>query len=209
MKRSIMLIGALVISSAIFAQKRDKHPGAAAPMEKLRTELSLDDQQFATIKGINKKYAEQFSQLRNDSTADKGDKRVALKDLRNKRANEINAVLTPNQKTKLEKLKADRAEKRKDKVKFRNEQRQAQMAKVLSLTDDQALKVKEANKTFVEKAKVVREQSRDDKNATKEAMKNLRKEHESAMQSILTKDQFAKWKDMRKTKMQGKKGRKH
>jgi Spy/CpxP family protein refolding chaperone len=202
----MIVLGALMISSVMFAQTKEKHRhGGEARLEKFKSELSLNDAQYASIKGINKKYAEQFSQLRKDSTANKTEKHVAVKELHNKREKEINAVLTADQKTKYETLKKERNEKRKAQIKVRAEERTAQVAKELSLTDDQAAKIKDANKAFMEKAKALRE-SNNDKAANKEEFGKLRKEHESTIQSILTTEQFAKWKDMRKAK-HGKKRR--
>lgn len=199
MKRSMMVIGALMISSVIFAQTKDKrHHDGEARLEKFKSELSLNDTQYSSIKGINKKYAEQFSKLRKDSVTSKSEKHTTIKSLREQREKEINAVLTPDQKSKLESLKKERVEKRKADKKVRADEHQAKMVKELSLSDDQAAKIKEANKSLIEKTKALRENS-GDKTSDKEEMKKLRKEHEATMQSILTKDQFAKWKDMRKS----------
>lgn len=198
MKRTMIVLSALMmLSSLIFAQKKERHHGQReGHLEKLKTELSLTDAQYASIKGINKKYAEQFSQIRKDSVTTRKDKHTTLKGLREKRQSEINSVLSPEQKTKLETLKKQREEKRKEHQKVRAEERETQLISKLSLTDDQAAKLKAENKSFFEKAMALR--SSNDKEANKAEMKKLRKDHESSVKSILTTEQFSKWKEMRK-----------
>jgi Spy/CpxP family protein refolding chaperone len=198
MKRTMIVLGALMmLSSLIFAQKKERpHGQREGHLERLKTELSLSDAQYASIKGINKKYAEQFSQIRKDSVTTRKDKHTTLKGLREKRQSEINSVLSPEQKTKLETLKKQRAEKRKEHQKARAEKHGAQMINKLSLTDDQAAKLKAENKSFFEKVLALR--SSNNKEANKAEMKKLRKDHEDAVKSILTTEQFSKWKDMRK-----------
>lgn len=63
-----MLVGALMISTFIFAQK-----------ESMKTVLSLDDAQYASIKEINQKYGQRHQ------------------DLNKERQAEIGKVLTPEQ----------------------------------------------------------------------------------------------------------------
>jgi hypothetical protein len=68
MKKSLMLVGAMMISTFIFAQR-----------ESMKDVLALNDAQAESIKEINKKY---------------GDKH---QDLQKERQAEINKVLTPEQ----------------------------------------------------------------------------------------------------------------
>jgi Spy/CpxP family protein refolding chaperone len=68
MKKSLILVGAMVISTFIFAQR-----------ESMKSVLSLDEAQYASIKEINKKYGEKHQ------------------DLNKERRSEIAKVLTPEQ----------------------------------------------------------------------------------------------------------------
>jgi Spy/CpxP family protein refolding chaperone len=205
MKRSMVLVTAIMmISSVIFAQTKDKHQrNGARQAEKFKSELSLDATQYASIKDINKKYGAHFAKLRLDSTTGRNEKHTLIRNLRDDKEKEIVALLTADQKTKYEKLKAVRAEKRNERMQARSEKHHAQMVKELSLTNDQSVKMKNAHKAFREKAKLLREESRSGKEANKEEFRKLRKDHVSTLQSILTPDQFSKWKAMRKS-MKGK-----
>jgi hypothetical protein len=68
MKKSLMLVGAMMISTFIFAQR-----------EAMKDVLALNDAQAASIKEINKKYGEKHQ------------------DLNKGRQDEISKVLTPEQ----------------------------------------------------------------------------------------------------------------
>ena len=121
MKNSLMLVGAMMISSFIFAQNDEtpeKHRGGH---ESMKTVLSLDEKQTSSIEEINKKYHEKGKESRND--------------LNKQREAEINKVLTPEQSKKWSDHKKERSEKF---AKMRDEK----VKKDLKLSDDQLKKLK-------------------------------------------------------------------
>lgn len=124
MKQSLMLAGAMMISSFIFAQNDlatpEKHEGRGG-REDMKTVLNLDDKQVSSISEINKKYHEKGKEQ--------------MKDLKDQREAEINKVLTPEQNKKWADYKKQRAE---NFVKMRDEK----LKRDLSLTDDQLTKLK-------------------------------------------------------------------
>ena len=123
MKNSLMLVGAMMISSFIFAQNDEtpeRHRGGGRD-ESMKTVLSLDEKQVSSIEEINKKYHEKGQEAR--------------KDLYKQREAEINKVLTPEQNKKWSDHKKERAEKF---TKMRDEK----IKKDLNLTDDQQKKLK-------------------------------------------------------------------
>jgi len=123
MKKSLMLAGAMMISSFIFAQNdaatTDDHRGNHR--ESMKTVLSLDDKQMSSIEEINKKYHEKGKEQR--------------KGLNEERQAEIGKVLTPEQSKKWTDYKKERADK------FAKA-RDARVKKQLSLSDDQVQKLK-------------------------------------------------------------------
>lgn len=60
MKRSMILVAVLMISSIVSAQEKEKdqHANGERRMGRLKSELSLTEMQYASISGINKNYAE-------------------------------------------------------------------------------------------------------------------------------------------------------
>jgi hypothetical protein len=117
MKKSLMLLGAMTISTFMFAQQDaapQMHRGNRG--ESMKTVLSLDDKQMSSIGEINKKYHEEGKEQR--------------KGLNEQRQAEISKVLTPEQNKKWTDYKKERADKF---AKARDERVQ----KRLSLSDDQ------------------------------------------------------------------------
>lgn len=191
----IVLSALMVIGSAVFGQTTEKQRNhGEGHLKKLRSELALTDEQYASIKTINQKYRDEFSVLRSDSSQERNQKHVTMKKLRDERGKEIDAVLSSEQKVKLEALQKERAEQRKAFMKKRGENRHATMVRELSLSDDQAKRVADANQLFIEKVRTTREKS-----GASEDLKKARQEHEATIRSILTPEQFDKWKAMRKS----------
>jgi len=128
MKQSLMLVGAMMISSVIFAQS-DSTPGRqhgrGDGRESMKTVLSLDEKQASSIEEINKKYHEKGRVAHQDLN----------KDLNKQREAEISKVLTPEQNKKWADHKKERADKF---AKMRDEK----VKKDLDLSDDQVTKLK-------------------------------------------------------------------
>ena len=117
-----MLVGAMMISSFIFAQNDEtpeRHRGGRD--QSMKTVLSLDEKQTSSIEEINKKYHEKGKESRND--------------LNKQREAEINKVLTPEQSKKWSDHKKERSEKF---AKMRDEK----VKKDLKLSDDQLKNLK-------------------------------------------------------------------
>lgn len=177
MKRNSLVFAALMITVASFGQHRHHGHGRdhRQPDQGLKESLSLDSMQYATIKGINRKYSEQSRTLRHDSTRTFDEKKNDWKRLNDERQTEISKVLTPEQKTKWESLKKERVENRKAAQLEYKARRDNLMKSRLSINDAQLEKMKTARRESFEKA---------------------RKDYESQLKSILTKEQFDKWKEL-------------
>ena len=122
MKKSFMLVGAMMISSFIFAQNdAAEEKGHRDRGESMKTVLGLDEKQLSSIEEINKKYHEKGKEQ--------------FKSLNEQRQAEVNKVLTPEQSKKWTDYKKERAEKF---TKMRDER----LKKGLSLTDEQLTKLK-------------------------------------------------------------------
>jgi protein CpxP len=193
MKKSIML-GALMIASVIvFAQDhtRDPQARAAKTTEKMKQMLSLNDTQYASIKAINEKYASKRVDHGKNATPDNADRMNERKALMDAREKEINAVLTPEQKTKWETFKSKRAEKMRAHKKERAEKNKTTLKEALSLTDEQQGKIEETNKSFKEKRAALKNDNKGADN--KDTLNKLKAEHDTAIKAILTPEQYAKW----------------
>jgi protein CpxP len=196
MKTRLMLI-MVMMSSIIFAQQKNHDRGqhAAAQGEKMKAALSLNDTQYATIKGIDSKYAARYAELRKNSI-DTNKKYADAKTLYAEKEKEIQAVLTPEQQTKWAAYKAERTEKRKEKMKKGMERFEARMKSEISLSDDQLAKVKNANQNFRDKLSALKNQ-KDGEMGDKAELDKLKAEHNAAIKGILSEEQFKKWTDVK------------
>ena len=189
-----MLAIVMMTSTIIFAQHaKNSHKGHTDRFEKMKTDLALTDAQYASIKSIDTKYNSKREALKNDSAQTREAKGTAFKTMRTEEENEITALLTTDQKTKWDKLKAERGEKRKEHFQKISEQREAKLKSTLGLSDDQSQKIKTVNQQFMEKFSTLRKSDTKDK----AAFEKLKTDHETAIKGILTPEQFQKWTAMK------------
>jgi Spy/CpxP family protein refolding chaperone len=186
------------VSTIIFAQRehrghRDPHEMAQRQTDNLKNALALNDQQYAAVKGINDRYADQFMQMRRDSATVRSNKRTAMQNLIQQKQKEINAVLTPDQQTKYKDYQADIQAKRSINHSGITDKHRDDLKKTLSLTDDQQTKMDAANKSFMENIRKVKADSAQSKDDARIKMNALRSDHDAAVKNILTPDQFEKW----------------
>lgn len=156
MKKSMLLVGALMVSSIIFAQNDVAAPGGRHGHhgdrgESMKTVLDLNDAQQSSIKEINKKYGEKQRALRKDSTMKRDDKFKEFKSLNDQRKSEISKVLTPEQTSKWSSYKKERMDKRKAAHDKRIKDHDEKLRKELNLSDDQFKKLQEMHKRDLEK----------------------------------------------------------
>jgi hypothetical protein len=198
MKKSILLSMAMMISVMIYAQHKEKDPAerAAHQTERMKSQLSLNDAQYASVKTINEKYAKKFSALRNDDA--KQEKRNEVKSLKDLRQQEINAVLTPEQQQKWQAYREQKQEQGKAHRGERMDQRREDWKTALGLTDEQAKKMEAEQIKFHGLLKEIKANTTIDTPAKKLATEKVKQSHKKAVEEILTPDQFAKWKKIKR-----------
>jgi hypothetical protein len=115
MKKNVVFLGLMLASSVIFAQRRDFDPQAMATRqtEKMKTELALNDTQYASVKSINEDFANKQKALQDNSTLSREDKMKQMKALGTEKDEVLKKVLTAEQHTKWEAYRAQQAEHRK------------------------------------------------------------------------------------------------
>ena len=202
MKKVMSLAIALMFSGMLFAQRgdhRQKDPKEMATMqsEHMKKSLDLSEQQFASVQSINLKFAERMSVLRNDTTLERETRHQRMAELRDQKQAEIGAVLSADQKSKWETERKNFARNHRGERGHRGDGNRNDDLKTLGLSDEQNKKLEAADATFRSKLQNLRnEQLTVDQR--KEKVKSARDEHETNVKSILTAEQFAKWKEMKK-----------
>jgi Spy/CpxP family protein refolding chaperone len=180
MKKLMMMIIAVAMAAVGYAQHGHGRPhrqGQRGP--DMKETLGLDSAQYASIKGINQKYHERAVTLRRDTTRTIDARRTEFKSLHDARQKEINTVLTPEQRKKLETVKNERAERRKEAQKAFRDKRDNRIKSNLSISDKQLEEMKKARKESFEQAK---------------------NDYDWKMKSLLNEEQFKKWKEMDENK---------
>lgn len=116
----------------------------------------------------------------------------------------MQAVLTPEQKTKI----AENKKEAKKDSKERSEKRMAELKTELSLTDEQVLQLTALDVANHAKMKTIREDDSLDEAAKKQKMAELRNSTDERHQTILTPEQMKKMNEMKASKKHHK-GKKH
>ncbi len=125
MKTKLMVVVALIVSVTAMAQKpvKDASKPEARGVERMKQELSLTDEQYASIKNIKSEYAKKRDSERKKYEQSRLEERKTMQSLRVEHEREIRKVLTPEQTKKLDEQKAQRAERyRKHNMEKRNHQ---------------------------------------------------------------------------------------
>jgi len=107
MKRSMMLVGLMMVSTVIFSQKYKPDPVAVTTKrsDKMKAELTLNDDQYAKVKAINEKFETGKFNVKSDTSLTKGTSHKQMNTLRLEQEAQLKKVLTEAQWIKWTALK--------------------------------------------------------------------------------------------------------
>ena len=191
-------MAALVVATIQAQDTRDREHGNRQMMNRHHRgepfkNLNLTEDQKAQFQALNEEHRTQMAELRkNDNITVKewNSKKEALqKDHREK----IQTLLTPEQRTQLEKEKLER----KAKMEERSKVRMDKLKTDLGLSDEQLVKLKSERAAAQGKIKVIREDKSLDDQAKKEQVRELMQKQKESMRSILTEEQLKKLDEQR------------
>jgi Spy/CpxP family protein refolding chaperone len=196
-----MMIAAFATLSVQAQEIPDRKHEEFKPVHKERmfnkkelTSLNLTDEQKTKMKSMNQDIRKQMEDLRKQDNITVKESRERMEALRKDHQAQFQSILTPEQKTQIQKDK----EARKAKVKEFSNKRQERMKEELNLTDEQSAKMTENRKAAAEKIKAVRENGSLKDEEKKEQIKELMKEQKESIKSLLTEDQLKKMKENKK-----------
>lgn len=203
MKKSILSV--LVLSfaiSAINAQEipeRKREESKPVIKERLmnkkeRANLNFSEEQKAKFKAMNQDFRKKMEELRKQESLTVKDYREKMETLRKEQREKIQSMLTPDQKTEMQKYR-DAA---KLKTKTFDLKKQAKLKERLNLSDDQLAKIKKDRESTMERIKTIRENKALSDIEKKEKIKESMKDQKESMKSILTEEQLQKIKENRK-----------
>ena len=138
------------------------------------------------------------------------DESVTLKDYRDKKyilrkeeKMQFLNILTPEQKTKLEQFKKDEKAKRELMAAKRIDKLKAE----LNLTDEQVATIKANRQAIRTKVQAIIQNDSLSRTDKKEQLVSIKDANKGSMKTILTADQYTKWQELRKERMEKMQGR--
>ena len=114
---SVLALAAVASAPVLRAEDAPPAPGTDAPAHKpphgdrlkeLAEKLALTDDQKAKIAPVLKDEAQALKDLRDDTSIEKKDKRAKMMDIRKSHADQILAILTPDQQAKFKAMQEHR-----------------------------------------------------------------------------------------------------
>ncbi len=201
MKKIILAVFALSMFVAVKAQEiperksekpgmmeRKKHHGRhGMDMQK----LNLTEEQKAKFKTQNEGFRQKMAELKKNENITVKEWKAKAESLRKEHKAGMDGILTSDQKTELEKMKAEG----KAKHEAMGKQKGEKMKAYLGLTDAQSAKMESNRKEIGEKMKSIRENKSLSDEQKKEQMKELHKKQKENMKSILSEEQLKKMKE--------------
>ncbi len=166
--------------------------------------LNLTDAQKQQVKDLNTNYKTQVSGLEKNDNITLKDYRIKKANLEQERKSKFQAILTTDQKNKIEQFKKQRSEK----MKMMAQKRMEKMKTDLNLTDAQISKMQEQHNSALVQAKAIRENSSLTNEQKKEQLMSLKKSSKESMKNILTAEQLQKREEMRSTRVNDMKNKK-
>lgn len=180
MKKSLFIVLLSAFSISLFAQHRAHHPG------KLFKDLNLTEDQKRDMRMILENYKEQVKSI-HASDLSKEETRAGMNELQRRLNADVETVLDEKQFAQWKANQQERKTHRKD----RRENREA-----LDLSDSQVSQLKEIKEQHLKQMKELRQQDLTPEERKQKALA-LRSQMESAVQQVLTPEQFEQWKAYR------------
>jgi hypothetical protein len=197
MKKLVTGLFALVLIVSVSQaqdRKERKHHGKRHHKEMLSKELNFSDEQKKQLNNIKADFKKQMSELKKNDNITVKEYRNRKETIRKENFQKRQALLTPEQKSKMEKMKEENLVKAKE----RDQKKLEGMKTKLNLTDDQMSKLKASHEAFGSKAKEIRNNQSLTSDQKKEQFKALAEQRKEESKSIFTSEQLEKMKQMHK-----------
>jgi len=195
MKKIIVFMLATIVIVSAHGQK-DRIREQRGFRDKMMAEIiQLSDEQKQKAKSLNEDYRKKMDELRKKDDILVKDWRNQMTELNKKHRENMQDLLSKEQKAQIEKMKLER----KKIAAIDGNARMEKMKVRLDLSNDQMEKVKKQRMESLEKMKAIRENRSLDMMKKREEMKTLMQKRNENMKSILNEEQMKKMKETRKT----------
>ena len=191
---SLLALTLIVSASQAQDRKGKRHGGKHHHKEMLSQQLNFSEEQKKQLKDINAEFKTQMQELKKNDNITVKEFKSRKETIRKAQHDKMQALLTTEQKSKLEQMKQERITKGKE----RNARGFENMKSKLNLTDEQVSKLKASHESFDAKAKEIRSNQSLTQDQKKEQFKSLAEKRKEEAKSIMTKEQVEKMEQMRK-----------
>jgi Spy/CpxP family protein refolding chaperone len=203
MKRTILMITALVLTASIYAQRPGKPmhgQGGKGKMEQRMggkenpmKDLNLTDAQQNQMKELNGQFREKMKALRENESITVKSQRDQIYILTQQHRADVQKILTPQQR---EQMKASR-EANMVKMQERQGRQFDKKAAQLKLTEAQKTQLKQQQEKNRAEMQALRSNDALDRTAKQQKVKSLMEKHNREMEKVLSKEQMEQWKQMK------------
>ncbi|MES2648625.1 MAG: hypothetical protein V4717_17245 [Bacteroidota bacterium] len=193
MKKMILGLAALVMVTCTFAQpstnhRKGKHPGMEQRGALGFKDLDLTETQKQQVKAINENFHQQMQTLNSKENITVKEQRTQKANLLKAHKEQLQAVLTPDQKQKMVEKKA---EMQKNRLAMQDKRLETLKSK-LALSDAQVATIKSKQQSNQAKMEAIMKDEKMDQAQKKQQIVSLRKEMKNELYEVLTPEQKAK-----------------
>ena len=174
------------------------------------SDLDLSETQKAEMQKISETYRTEMQSVRANNAISSDEKKDRIMKLRAEQKQKVEALLTPDQKVKLDKKREGMKEERMEKMEDKRDEKHEKMTKELNLSNDQGQKIKELHERYRNQMKAIKDNSSISQEERMAQVKSLKEKERIELKSILSAEQFEKYSEMRKDNrkdMQKKRGK--
>lgn len=204
-----LIVFAFVMALFVITQAQEKrlpgqgsHPGMGKhfPQHMMAEKLKLSEDQQQKAKALNEQFRKNMMDLRKNEDITVREWKNQMQSFHKKHREDMQALLSKEQKMQIEKMKLERKQMREIDAKARMEK----MKIHLGLSNEQADKLKNQRAELMQQMKALHENQSLDQEKKREEMRTLMQKQREEMKSILTEEQLNKMKEMRKHRPHGK-----
>ncbi len=210
MKR--IFTSALIIAFSIGAAQAQTdstatHQGHKKEHRMAYEKLNLTADQKAQLKSMRQDMKTQMLELKKNNQLSEADRKTRRQELHQQFKSKMEAVLTPEQKDQLVKMRTEWKEKKGKNANFRDGQafnknrhteRMQQMQQALDLSKDQQDKMTQIRSSYQKKIQTIHNDASLSQEDKKSHIKELMKQQREEIKTVLTPDQLQKMKSFRK-----------
>ncbi len=197
---SMMVAGAFIMSASAQEARSMKHNHQNHGKQhkgKMMKELNLTADQKAQLKTSHESYKQQLGEVNKNEAITVKESRDRKEALRKGQKEKMMAILTPDQKIKLEQIKNNRQVRHEAKAAKRLDKMKAK----LNLSDEQVAKISTAKQAEHEQYKAIVQNDNLSRIEKKDQKMALREQNKNSFKSILTPEQISKMEEMKKVRM--------